>query len=124
MGKYVTISIGSTPIMYATSYKWSKKKSNDSQDTFDGPWIAGDPFEEITVDIENIISYNADLDKPVQDILKDAGPNGLTITCKDHNVEDIFTGCYLESQEESVEPKSARTSSLSFNAKNHEQNIL
>lgn len=115
----VDILINGIRVANGTGYKASVKSNNDKTDTFDGPVYSHDEFPEISVTIDRISSYNVQYEKILADAIKN-NPDGIPITVKDGEIEDKFTGCFIESKDITKDPKKKRTESFSFMAKSME----
>lgn len=112
----VDVYINSVRVAKGTGFKSSKKSNNDKTDTFDGPDYTHDEFPEYTVSIDRIDSYNTQYES-ILDKAVEANPDGIPIVIIDGNLKYTFTGCFIESEDDSRDPKKKMTHSLSFMAK-------
>jgi len=116
----VTVYIAGRKMLLATKLDYDAKYDNSTDDTFDGKILTQGP-PTWTVKVSRIRSYNAKFETELNNAIDSAGDDGLPITCVDDNLTALFSGCIIESQSMSRDPKKKMTADFSFTAKDLEE---
>ena len=111
----VTLYINGVRVMKATKYDWEKKYSNSVEDTFDGKDISQDPFPEYSVSISRITSFNQNYESILSAAVAE-NPDGIPIDIYDGGYHASFSGCTMDSQKVTGDPKKRRATDFSFTA--------
>ena len=116
----VTVYIAGRKMLLATKLDYDAKYDNSTDDTFDGKILTQGPATW-TVKVSRIRSYNAKFETELNNAIANAGDDGLPITCVDDNLTVLCSGCIIESQSMSRDPKKKMTADFSFTAKELEE---